>query len=41
MVYAPGRYRFLDFFRFGWPLSLAYTLMLPLPLPLPLLLWFA
>ena len=36
MVYAPGRYRFLDFFRFGWPLSLAYTLIVPL-----LLLWFA
>ena len=36
MVYAPGRYRFLDFFRFGWPLSLAYTLMVPL-----LLLWLA
>jgi di/tricarboxylate transporter len=36
MVYAPGRYRFLDFFRFGWPLSLAYTLMVPL-----LLIWFA
>ena len=30
MVYAPGRYRFLDFFRFGWPLSLTYTLALPL-----------
>lgn len=36
MVYAPGRYRFLDFFRFGWPLSLAYTLIVPL-----LLIWFA
>ena len=35
MVYVPGRYRFLDFFRFGWPLSLIYTLMVPL-----LLLWF-
>ena len=30
MVYAPGHYRFLDFFRFGWPLSLAYTLMVPI-----------
>ncbi|WP_413747053.1 SLC13 family permease [Synechococcus sp. MIT S9507] len=30
MVYAPGRYHFLDFFRFGWPLSLAYTLMVPI-----------
>ncbi|WP_413404192.1 SLC13 family permease [Synechococcus sp. MIT S9510] len=30
MVFAPGRYRFLDFFRFGWPLSLAYTLMVPI-----------
>ena len=30
MVYAPGRYQFLDFFRFGWPLSLAYTLMVPI-----------
>ena len=29
MVFAPGHYRFLDFFRFGWPLSLAYTLMVP------------
>ena len=29
MVYAPGRYRFLDFLSFGWPLSLAYTLMVP------------
>jgi di/tricarboxylate transporter len=36
MVYAPGRYRFLDFLRFGWPLSLVYTLIVPL-----LLLWFA
>ncbi len=36
MVYAPGRYRFLDFFRFGWPLSLAYSLLVPC-----LLLWFA
>ncbi len=42
MVYAPGRYRFLDFFYFGWPLSPAYSVMVPLPLPLPLLLlWFA
>ena len=30
MVYAPGRYHILDFFRFGWPLSLAYTLMVPI-----------
>ena len=30
MVFAPGRYRFLDFFRFGWPLSLAYTLIVPI-----------
>ena len=30
MVFAPGHYRFLDFFRFGWPLSLAYTLMVPI-----------
>lgn len=36
MVYVPGRYRFLDFFRFGWPLSLTYTFTVPL-----LLLWFA
>ncbi len=30
MVYAPGNYRFLDFLRFGWPLSLLYTLLVPL-----------
>ena len=30
MVYAPGHYSFLDFFRFGWPLSLTHTLMVPL-----------
>jgi len=34
MVFSPGRYRFLDFFRFGWPLSLSYSLLVP-----ALLLW--
>jgi di/tricarboxylate transporter len=34
MVFAPGRYRFLDFLRFGWPLSLSYSLLVP-----ALLLW--
>jgi di/tricarboxylate transporter len=29
MVYAPGNYRFLDFLRFGWPLSLLYALLIP------------
>jgi di/tricarboxylate transporter len=29
MVYAPGNYRFLDFLRFGWPLSLLYSLVIP------------
>jgi di/tricarboxylate transporter len=40
MVYAPGNYRFLDFLRFGWPLSLLYALLIPwwLLLASPLLL---
>ncbi|QVL52129.1 MAG: SLC13 family permease [Cyanobium sp. M30B3] len=29
MVYAPGNYRFLDFLRFGWPLSLLNGLVIP------------
>jgi di/tricarboxylate transporter len=40
MVFAPGNYRFLDFLRFGWPLSLLYALLIPwwLLLASPLLL---
>ena len=34
MVFSPGRYRFLDFILFGWPLSLSYSLLVP-----ALLLW--
>ena len=30
MVYSPGNYRFLDFLRFGWPLSLIYAVVIPL-----------
>lgn len=30
MVYSPGNYRFLDFLRFGWPLSLLYAVLIPL-----------
>ncbi len=30
MVYSPGNYRFLDFLRFGWPLSLLYAVVIPL-----------
>ncbi|MEB3263301.1 MAG: SLC13 family permease [Synechococcus sp.] len=30
MVYSPGNYRFLDFLRFGWPLSVLYALLIPL-----------
>ncbi|CAK6697848.1 SLC13 family permease [Synechococcus sp. BA-124 BA4] len=30
MVYSPGNYRFLDFMRFGWPLSLLYAVVIPL-----------
>ncbi|WP_399237459.1 hypothetical protein [Synechococcus sp. CS-1328] len=30
LVYSPGNYRFLDFLRFGWPLSLLYCLLIPL-----------
>jgi di/tricarboxylate transporter len=43
MVYAPGNYRFLDFLRFGWPLSLLYALLIPwwLLLASPLLLGHA
>ncbi len=29
MVYSPGNYRFLDFARFGWPLSLLYAATIP------------
>ena len=29
MVFGPGRYRFLDVFRYGWPLSLLYALTVP------------
>lgn len=29
MVFSPGNYRFLDFLRFGWPLSALYTLVIP------------
>lgn len=29
MVFAPGRYRFLDVLRYGWPLTLLYTLVVP------------
>ncbi|WFN60534.1 SLC13 family permease [Synechococcus sp. CCFWC 502] len=30
MVFAPGNYRFLDFLRFGWPLSVLYAVFIPL-----------
>jgi di/tricarboxylate transporter len=29
MVFAPGRYRFLDAMRYGWPLSLLYGVTMP------------
>lgn len=29
MVFSPGNYRFLDFLRFGWPLTLIYVLVVP------------
>jgi di/tricarboxylate transporter len=29
MVFSPGNYRFLDFLRFGWPLSVLYTFVIP------------
>jgi di/tricarboxylate transporter len=29
MVFSPGNYRFLDFLRFGWPLTLIYALVIP------------
>jgi di/tricarboxylate transporter len=29
MVFAPGRYRFLDVLRYGWPLSLVYAVVVP------------
>lgn len=29
MVFGPGRYRFLDVLRYGWPLSLLYALTVP------------
>jgi di/tricarboxylate transporter len=29
MVYAPGNYRFLNFLRFCWSLSLPYALLIP------------
>ncbi|MGL6135643.1 MAG: SLC13 family permease [Prochlorococcaceae cyanobacterium] len=29
MVFSPGNYRFLDFMRFGWPLTAIYTLVIP------------
>ncbi|MFO8237045.1 MAG: SLC13 family permease [Prochlorococcaceae cyanobacterium] len=29
MVFSPGNYRFLDFLRFGWPLTAIYTLVIP------------
>lgn len=29
MVFWPGRYRFLDVLRYGWPLSLLYALTVP------------
>ena len=29
MVFSPGSYRFLDFLRFGWPLTLIYALVIP------------
>lgn len=29
MVFSPGNYRFLDFLRFGWPLTVIYALVIP------------
>ncbi len=29
MVFSPGNYRFLDFLRFGWPLSATYAFVIP------------
>lgn len=29
MVYSPSNDRFLDFLRFGWPLSLLYAVVIP------------
>ncbi|MCP9888670.1 SLC13 family permease [Cyanobium sp. ATX 6A2] len=29
MVFSPGNYRFLDFLRFGWPLTATYALVIP------------
>ncbi len=29
VVFAPGRYRFLDVLRYGWPLSLVYAVVVP------------
>ena len=29
MVFSPGNYRFLDFLRFGWQLTLIYVLVVP------------
>jgi hypothetical protein len=29
MVFAPGRYCFLDVLRYGWPLSLVYAVTVP------------
>jgi len=29
MVFAPGRYRFLDVLRYGWPLSLLFAVVVP------------
>ena len=29
MVFGPGRYRFLDVLRYGWPLSLLYAFTVP------------
>jgi di/tricarboxylate transporter len=33
MVYSPGRYRYVDFFRIGLPLSLVYGLCVLLLVP--------
>ena len=29
MVYGPGRYRYLDFARYGWSFTLVMTLVVP------------